>query len=91
MSFLPNPKPNKHVALTDVPALLPKRRGKKVHHSTVYRWATKGVRGRVLESVKVGNVRFTTVSALNRFFEPKTSRDGDERRTAIKRALYGDQ
>lgn len=91
MSFLPNPRPNDPVALTDVPKLLPKRHGKKVHHSTVYRWATKGVRGRVLESHKVGNVCFTTVSALNRFFEPAKGREEDERRAALKRALYGDK
>lgn len=46
---------------------LPKRNGKKVHYSTVYRWATKGVRGRVLESRLVGGIRYTTVEAVQRF------------------------
>ncbi len=91
MSLIPDPKPNTPIALTDVTDLLPKRRGKKVHHSTVYRWVTKGVRGRVLESHKIGNVRFTTISALNRFFEPTAGREHDERRSAIKRVLYGDK
>lgn len=77
------------VALRDVPALLPRRDGKKVHYSTVYRWATKGARGRVLESQLVGGVRYTTHAALLRFL-------GDEGRqpshTAhqLRQTLYGD-
>lgn len=55
------------VALKDVPRFVPKRSGKKVHYSTVYRWTTKGVRGRVLESVMVGGIRFTTLEAIERF------------------------
>ncbi len=31
------------LVFSDVPKRLPKRNGKKVHYSTVYRWATKGV------------------------------------------------
>lgn len=79
------------VALTDVPSLLPRRHGKKVHHSTVYRWVTKGARGRVLESQFIGGVRYTSVAALNRFFESTTVCADDRRRSeAIKRALYGE-
>lgn len=79
------------VALTDVPDLLPRRRGKKVHPSTVYRWATKGARGRVLESRLVGGVRYTSVAALNRFLGPNTVQASDDRQAeAIKRALYGE-
>lgn len=55
------------IALTDVPRHLPARNGKRVHYSTVFRWATKGARGRLLESVMIGGVRFTTTHALNRF------------------------
>ncbi|TWT96906.1 hypothetical protein Pla108_26820 [Botrimarina colliarenosi] len=55
------------VALTDAPFHLPRRRGKKVHYATVYRWATKGTRGRVLESQLVGGVRYTTLGALRRY------------------------
>ncbi len=79
------------VALTDVPDLLPRRRGKKVHPSTVYRWATKGARGRVLESRLVGGVRYTSVAALNRFLGTSAVQACDDRRAgAIKRVLYGD-
>lgn len=55
------------LALADVPNYLPKRHGKKAHYSTIFRWVTKGARGRVLESKLVGGVRYTTVEAVNRF------------------------
>ncbi len=55
------------ITLAEVPKHLPKRRGKKVHYSTVYRWVTKGSRGQVLESVMVGGIRYTTIEAVARF------------------------
>lgn len=78
------------IALVDIPALLPKRHGKKVHHSTVYRWATKGARGRVLESRLIGGVRYTSITALNRFLQPAMRHADGERRTVIKQVLYGE-
>ena len=65
------------VSLTEVPAILPKKNGKKIHYSTVYRWITKGARGRVLESHLIGGARFTTIEALNRFFETTTIQAND--------------
>jgi L-asparaginase/Glu-tRNA(Gln) amidotransferase subunit D len=55
------------ITLAQVPIHVPRRGGKKVHSSTVYRWATKGARGRVLESVMVGGIRYTTIEAVRRF------------------------
>ena len=55
------------ITLSQVPIYVPRRGGKKVHSSTVYRWATKGARGRVLESVMVGGIRYTTIEAVRRF------------------------
>lgn len=79
------------VALTDVADLLPRRHGNKVHHSTVYRWATKGARGRVLASWLVGGVRYTSIEALNRFLQPGATSSTDEiQRTTIRRVLYGE-
>ena len=43
------------------------RSGKPPHLATLYRWASKGVDGVVLESVKLGGSRFTTQSAIERF------------------------
>lgn len=60
------------VPLREVPQWIPKRNGKKVHHSTVYRWATKGVRGRILETVLIGGIRYTTVEAIERFADAPT-------------------
>lgn len=61
------------IPLSDVPNHLPRRRGKKVHYSTVYRWVTKGSRGRVLDSVRVGGVRYTSIEALERFLQSNGS------------------
>ncbi len=55
------------ITLSQVPIHVPRRGGKKVHSSTVYRWATKGARGRMLESVLVGGIRYTTIEAVRRF------------------------
>jgi len=37
------------------------------HISTIHRWRLRGVRGIRLESVLVGNTRFTSVQAIARF------------------------
>jgi hypothetical protein len=44
-------------------------RGRKIHISTFYRWATIGCRGIVLETIQVGGSRCTSVEALDRFFQ----------------------
>ena len=77
------------IPFSEVPNLIPRRRGKKVHYSTVYRWATKGVRGRVLPSRLVGGIRYTTVAELNQFLEAsrQTSEDA-QTAAALERMLY---
>lgn len=62
------------ITLAEVPKYVPKRGGKKVHSSTVYRWVTKGARGRVLESVMVGGIRYTTIEAVGRFLQSNPSK-----------------
>ncbi len=61
------------ITLADVAHHLPKRRGRTIHYSTVFRWATKGVRGRVLQSMLIGGIRYTTVEALERFLNEPIS------------------
>ena len=39
--------------------------GNRIHNSTAYRWALKGVRGRRLPSVRVGGRLFTTAGAFS--------------------------
>ena len=49
---------------------LPRRRGgRKTHISTLYRWATSGCRGVILETIQIGATRCTSREALQRFFE----------------------
>lgn len=55
------------IALRDAVDVLPHRSGRKIHISTVYRWVLKGARGKVLESVIIGGVRYTSMEALSRF------------------------
>ena len=56
------------IAVRDVPRQLPPRpSGRRVHVSAVYRWLTQGVRGIVLESIKIGGTTYTSAEALQRF------------------------
>ncbi|MBY0587893.1 DUF1580 domain-containing protein [bacterium] len=47
----------------------PVRNGRRIHVSTLYRWADRGVQGVVLETCKVGGTRCTSVEAIERFIE----------------------
>lgn len=65
-------KTDQLIPLSEVPHLefLPKRRaGSRLALSTLFRWSRKGVRGRRLQTWKVGGQRCTTVAALHQFFE----------------------
>lgn len=56
--------------IRDVPSQLPKRSdGKKLHLSAVYRWIRAGIRGVVLETIRLGGCTYTSVEALQRFGE----------------------
>jgi len=56
------------LALTEAAAVLPPLRGRKrPSYSTLWRWATKGINGVRLETVKIGGTSFTSREALQRF------------------------
>src|SRR5438552_2514025 len=55
-----------------LPFLPPGRNGKKLHSATVYRWAQRGVRGVILETLSIGGTRCTSIEALQRFFDALT-------------------
>lgn len=55
------------VPFAEVPTSLPRRNGKKINLSTLWRWRTKGLRGQKLESIIIGGRRYTTKEALQRF------------------------
>lgn len=59
------------IPLAEVPSLewLPRRKGKKIHLSTIHRWAANGARGRKLRTAMVGGCRCTRESWLESFFE----------------------
>lgn len=78
------------IPISEVPQYVPKRRGKKVHYSTVYRWATKGSRGRILETSFSGGLRYTSIEAVKRFLNaesPPRQRETDDVSEAIDAAL----
>ena len=65
-----------------------RRRGKKTHISTLYRWATSGCRGVRLETIQVGATCCTSREALQRFFERLSNGDGAETLvTPLRRTL----
>ncbi len=88
------------VSFSEAAKRLPRRRaGKKPHVATLYRWASRGLRGSHLETIQIGGTMCTSVEALQRFFgrlsaptEPEGDGSKAERTTAIgiaKRLLEG--
>jgi hypothetical protein len=66
------------ITLLQAAAELPhRRRGRKTHVSTVYRWGTDGCRGVILETLQCGATRCTSREALQRFFERLSSGGGN--------------
>ena len=49
-----------------------RRRGRKTHISTLYRWTVSGCRGVILESIQIGATRAVSRESLQRFFERLT-------------------
>src|ERR1700683_5036553 len=65
------PESSDLLPLSSVPNLkwLPRRRrGAKLSYTCLWRWATKGVSGVVLQTVRVGGTPCTTESDLRHFF-----------------------
>lgn len=63
-------KYEKLLTLREASQLLPRRRaGKPCHPATLYRWASSGIHGIKLESMRVGGSLCTSLEALQRFFE----------------------
>lgn len=63
----------KIITLPEAAAMLPARRGgKRVHVSTLFRWAQKGSRGVRLEVVRIGSALHTSKEAMQRFCDRLT-------------------
>ena len=43
-----------------------------VHYNTICQWADNGVKGVILDSIRIGRRRFTSKEAIQRFIEEKT-------------------
>ncbi|MDP1561171.1 MAG: DUF1580 domain-containing protein [Pirellulaceae bacterium] len=69
-----------YVPLKDAPKFLPTR----PHFATVFRWATKGVRGVTLETLIVGGQRFTTERAIQQFLAALNGRPVESRSDRAK-------
>lgn len=68
------------LSFSDVAAAIPSRmRGRKLHYATVWRWASRGVRGVKLETVTVGGARYVTRAALQEFISRCSARNNPNR------------
>jgi hypothetical protein len=52
---------------TEIAAKLPRVNGRRVHTSTLWRWAVKGMNGCHLETRKFGRRFLTSIEAVDRF------------------------
>ncbi len=69
------------IPLREAPKRIPPRpSGKRIHISACYRWASRGVGGVVLETVKIGGTRYTSDEALQRFADALGSMERSARR-----------
>lgn len=75
------------IPLSKVPEHLPYRlSGKKLHISTIYRWASpRGLRGVRLETAQIGGSRYTSVEALMRFSSRITNQNKMQRIKTVAR------
>src|SRR3954447_13983605 len=64
-----------------------RRRGRKTHVSTIYRWTVSGCRGVILESIQIGGTRCTSREALQRFFDRLTSAGGTGDAPPVQRSV----
>jgi hypothetical protein len=63
-----------------------RRDGRSPHVSQIYRWASKGIRGHVLETVCIAGSRCTTSEAVDRWIAALSGRDSAEStRTPVRR------
>lgn len=90
-----DPRHEPPIPLNQVPNLswIPRRRrGRKLHPSSAYRWFRHGIRGVRLEGIRIGGTLCTSEAALTRFFERlaglETQQEGhlrDQRQQEVRR------
>lgn len=60
------------VVLKELPKRLPRRDGKQINLSTIYRWKNKGLYGVRLETCYHAGIQHTSLEAVGRFDEAVT-------------------
>lgn len=77
---------NEHLLpLKDIANVLPRRKGKKISFSTIWRWAERGLRGVKLETIRCGGTLYTSTEALHKFAEALTTGQPMRVRTSKQR------
>jgi hypothetical protein len=76
------------LSLVEATKTIPPIDGKRPHASSLWRWASKGVRGVKLEHLRVGRRVVTTREALQRFFQAVAEAPKPER-PPLRRKLRG--
>ena len=88
------------LTLTDAANRIPGRGGKRIAYKTVWKWAKKGVKGIVLETIPIGGILMTSEEALTRFTADRSGKKTrsnaarpktDEARVAAMRKTYEKQ
>jgi hypothetical protein len=82
-----NKRMSSYIPLNDVPRTVADMFGiEEPHVKTVGRWATSGLSGLVLQTLKVGSRRITTLEWLMDFFERRSGQtSGDEAEPKLSR------
>jgi hypothetical protein len=76
------------LTLSEAAEWLPRRRrGRRTHLSTLYRWTVSGCRGVILEHTQIGATRATSREALQRFFDRLTHASGGRATLPLSRTL----
>ena len=73
------------LSLTEAAKVLPSLGGRRLHVSTLWRWARRGLRGVKLEYSRLGHRVVTSREALNRFAQRLAEADAAEDSSPIER------
>ena len=69
------------MTLTEAAGWLERRFGRRPNVATVWRWATRGMKGVRLATISLGRFRYTTEAALERFIHETSVADGSCRQS----------
>ena len=73
------------LTFSEAAARLPRLNGKKIHASSLWRWARKGISGVRLETRRLGGRFVTSIEALDRFSRKLAEIDVADRGPAVFR------